>query len=136
MLPPKNIQPFETDLSTMWFDEDGMFYSITKPNSKLNKEGLKQSFEYILNNKKHDKICWLGDVTNAGPAEKEARKYSAEETPKFVKALALITNSALSKMIAELYLMVAKPPYPTKMFTDEQEAKEWLKKHLEINQTP
>lgn len=133
VIPPKNTVVFETELSVMWFDHDGIFCSVTKKNSSLTKEALLLSFEYLNQNKKEEKICWLGDITQASPPTKEARTFAAEETPKFIKALALITNSSLSKMIAELFLLVKKPPYPTKMFSTEVEAKNWLKQYVEKN---
>ena len=74
--------------------------------------------------------CWLGEVSRLSSSTKEIRDFAAIETPKFVKALALITNSTVSKSIANLFLLLKEPPYPTRLFTDEREAKEWLKNYL------
>jgi hypothetical protein len=48
-----------------------------------------------------------------------------------IKALALLTNSSLSKMIAEIFMLVKKPPYPTRMFTSEAEALIWIRSYLD-----
>jgi hypothetical protein len=45
--------------------------------------------------------------------------------------LAMVVDiSPVSKMMANVYLRVAKPKIPTKIFTDEQEGIEWLKLFL------
>ena len=114
----------------MWFDEDGVFRSVTKKDKTVDKQAMQITFDYIHQFKCSEKICWIGDITNASPVEKEARAYAAEETPKFIRALAVITNSSVSKMMADLFLLVYKPPYPTKLFTNEKDAKEWIKRFL------
>lgn len=128
--PPTAHKVFEIPLSTMWFDEDGIFNSVTKKDAALTKEALMVTFDFIQKNASGKKICWLGDVTNASLPTTEARDYAGEETPKFIKALALITNSELSRMIANVFLVLKKPPYPTRLFTNVQDARAWLKTHL------
>lgn len=120
----------EIELSTMWFDEDGVFCTVTKKDVMVTKSGLEETFQYIRENSPNDKVCWLGDVSDASLSTKEAQDYAAQETPKLVKALALITNSQLSRLMANIFLTLKKPPYPTRMFTNEQNAREWLKQYL------
>jgi hypothetical protein len=129
MVPSENIKPFETKFSTMWFDTAGIFFSVTKKDQPINKEALKTTFDYIQKNKPNERICWIGDVTNVSDVDKEARLFAGQETPKFIKALAVITNSSISKMIADLFLLVYKPSYPTKLFTSEEDAIAWIKKY-------
>ena len=76
------------------------------------------------------KVCILIDVTNSSGTTREARNYAADEFPKFVKAIALVSDSALGKMFANIFFTLKKQPYPTKMFTNEQEAREWLRQYL------
>jgi hypothetical protein len=130
MQPSINSEVFEIPLSTMWFDEDGIFCSVTKKDAALTKEALEDTFNFIRKNAGDKKILWLGDVTHASLPTTEARDFAGEETPKFVKALALITNSELSKMIANVFLVLKKPAYPTKLFTNKKDAKDWLQKQL------
>jgi len=130
MLVSEKSKVYETELSTMWFDEEGIFCSVTKKGVEITKPRLGLSFDFIRHQVGDKKICWLGDITQAGFPTKEARDFAGVETPKFIKALALITNSQLSKMIANVFLTLKKPPYPTKMFTTEENAREWLKQYL------
>lgn len=72
----------------------------------------------------------LIDTTNSQPTSKDVRKFAGEEIPKITKAMALMSNSALGKMVANLFFAAYPPSYPVKMFTDEDEARQWLKKYL------
>lgn len=42
-----------------------------------------------------EKLCLLGDATNATPMSKEVRDYLTEEMPKYIKAHAIISPHAL-----------------------------------------
>jgi hypothetical protein len=125
-----NTQVYETELSLMWFDEDGVFCTVTKKDVTITKERLQFTFEFIRSQCGDNKICWLGDITKASFPTDEARDYAGEETPKLIKALALITNSVISRLVANVFLTLKKPPYPTRMFTSEQNAREWLRQYL------
>ena len=114
----------------MWFDHEGIFYSVTKSNSKLDKTGLELTFNYIRSKAGDKKICWLGDVTNTSAPDKEAKDFAAIASPGIIKVLALITNSSLSIIVSEIFFLVKPPPFPVKMFTNVAEAKAWLRKHL------
>ncbi|MBI3510630.1 MAG: hypothetical protein HY064_08195 [Bacteroidetes bacterium] len=114
----------------MWFEDDGIFCSVFNKGAVLTKDSLHNSFRQIAELSNGKKICWLGEVTNVGGADKETRELASEETPKLVKALAIITNSPISSMLANLYLGLKKPPFPAKLFTDENKARQWLRQYL------
>jgi hypothetical protein len=130
MEPPKNIEVIEWDSSIFWFDESGILCSISKkvgPQSLKETKQIVEKFKGLIGERK---VCLLLDVTNSAEASKEVRDYAAVEFPKFVKALAMISESALGKMLANLFFSIKTQPYPTKMFGNEAEAKEWLKNYL------
>jgi hypothetical protein len=130
MLPPKNADVFSSGISFMWFDEYGILCSVYKKDAVLTPESLDRSFQEIKERSGGKKICWLGEISDLSETSREARDFAAEKTPEFVIALALITTSPLSRMVANLYLTLKKPPYPSRLFTDEQKAREWLKRHM------
>lgn len=130
MEPPKNAKIFDLKTSTFWFDEDGIGCSISKkaPPQTL-EDSIKgvEDFKKIIGNKK---VCLLADVTNSAETTREVRDYAAIELPKLVKAVAMISNSALGRMLANMFFSIKEQPYPVKMFSNEAEAKKWLKKFL------
>ena len=130
MEPPKNVKVFDNPTSVYWFDEDGILYSISK---KVPPQSLKETKKILDDLKKilgSQKVCMLADVTHSGESTREVREFAALEFPKFVKAIAMISESALGRMLANLFFSVKSQPYPTKMFKEEKEAREWLKQYL------
>ncbi len=130
MKPSPNIKVYDWPTSTFWFDENGILCSISKKTPPQTLEEVKKNvkdFKEVIGEKK---ICMLIDVTNSGESTKEVRDYVSIEFPKFVKAIAMISKSALGKMLANLFFSIKSPPYPAKMFNDETEAIEWLKKFV------
>lgn len=130
MQAPKNANVHETVSSTAWLDENGIICSVSK---KAPPQTLEQSkIETIAFRKKfgEGKFCMLIDITDAAPTSKEVRDWAAAELNTMVKAIAMISRSALGRMVVNLFFGLKPPPYPTKMFTDEKEAKEWLKQYL------
>jgi|ERR1051326_821586 hypothetical protein len=130
MEPPKDARVYELSTSTIWFDEDGVLYSIGK---KVPPETLEESkktlgqFKDIIG---HKKVCMILDVTNAQPSTKETRDWAAKELPPLVKAMALISNSPLGRMVVNLFFGLKPPPYPARMCASEKEAKEWIRQYL------
>lgn len=130
MQPPINVKVYDWHTSVFWFDEDGIFCVISKKAPLQTLEETKKDIENLMKIIGHKKVCMLVDSNNSSESTKELRDYAAEEFPKFIKAMAIISNSALSKMLANLFFNIKPQPYPIKMFNDENEAREWLKKYL------
>ena len=72
----------------------------------------------------------LIDMKGMRSVTKAAREYMAKEGAMHMKAGALLIGSTLTKTIGNIFLMINKPEVPAKLFTDEKEAKEWLKQYI------
>ena len=135
MEPPKNTQIIEWPTSTMWFDEDGVLYSVPKPGSaalqpQTKEEALRQMdvFRKLIGDKK---TCMIAETDKSSPPpKKEDRDWIARELNSVIKALAIISTSPLGKMLANLFFGLKPPPYPYKFFSNEIDAKEWIKQYL------
>ena len=70
----------------------------------------------------------LVDISGSRPLESEVRHhYSGETLVDSFSALAMIiASSALGRMMANVYLRVARPGIPTQLFAEEVRAVEWL----------
>jgi hypothetical protein len=128
MQAPANTKIYDFPGSVFWF-EDGILCSISKNMPAQNLEEVKKTIEEFKKIIDGKKVCMLLDVTYSPESTKEIRDYAALEFPKFTKAIAMISKSALGKMLANLFFTLKTQPYPTKMFTDENEAKAWLKQY-------
>ncbi|WP_373512974.1 hypothetical protein [Persicitalea sp.] len=130
MVPPPNANVIELPSSTVWFDENGILCSVAKKVPQQTVEEAKKTMEEFRKITGGEKVCMLSDSTDSPPANKEMRDYAAEVIPEVVKAVAIISRSAVGKMAANLFFSIKKQPYPVKMFNDEVEATEWLKQYL------
>ncbi|MFL5764062.1 MAG: STAS/SEC14 domain-containing protein [Bacteroidia bacterium] len=127
---PQNASVIDTPSSVYWYDDNGILCSISKKAPPLTLEESKAVLDDFKRNLRTEKVCMLIDVTHTSESTREVRDYAAEEFPKFVKAIAMLSDSALGKMLANLFFRLKTQPYPVKMFTDEKDAKEWLKQFL------
>lgn len=130
MQPPKNASIHETSTSIAWLDESGIIYSVSKKAPEPTIEQTKKELVEFRKKFGEGKFCMLLDITNATASSKEVRDFAAEELNKMVKAIAMISGSAVGRMIANLFFGLKPPPYPAKMFAHEEEAKEWLMQYL------
>jgi hypothetical protein len=59
--------------------------------------------------------------------------YKTKEVVQHVTCAAFILDSAMGKLAGNIFLTLEKPLVPTKIFTDEQKALEWLEKYKFLN---
>jgi hypothetical protein len=126
MKPAVDTKVIEWPNASIWIDAEGIVCLNSKRVVRTLDEtkGVIEELKRIANGKK---ICLLVDLSNSSETPKEIREYAASEFPKFIKAAALISDSALGKMIANLFFNFRFQPYPSKMFNSETEAKKWLR---------
>jgi hypothetical protein len=133
MIPPKDAKIIEWPTSSMWFDEDGVLYSLPKPQGRhpqTREESEKQMDEFrkLVGGKK---TCMILETdSKAPPPKKEDRDWVAAQLNSVVKAMGIISTSPLSRMVANLFFGFKPPLYPVKFFSNETEAKEWIKQYL------
>jgi mRNA degradation ribonuclease J1/J2 len=127
---PQNASVLETPTSVSWRGEDGIIYSVSRKGPHPTVEESKKQMQRFREHFGEGRFCFLIDITEATPTPKENRDYAAEVFPQITKAMAIISKSALGRMVANLFFGLKPPSYPTKMFENEAEAKEWLKQYL------
>jgi hypothetical protein len=129
---PKNAKTHDLTSSTMWFNEEGILFSVPKPGippDLSNEEILKEmaKFKAVTGNKK---VCLVSEGNpNSKPPTKEQRDFIAEQINEVAKAMAIVTTSPVARMIANLFFGLKPPPYPAKMFSNEKDAVEWIRQY-------
>lgn len=63
------------------------------------------------------------------------RDFGAAQYRPHVAGSALLIESVFGKYFANLFMKLSKPKVPTKLFTDENAAIEWLKEQMEKRKT-
>jgi hypothetical protein len=70
----------------------------------------------------------LVDLRRTKTQDRDVRKYyGSPEVSQTASVMAVLVSSSLSRLTANLFITLTKPSAPTRMFTDETEACEWLK---------
>ena len=60
-------------------------------------------------------------------ADRHARAYYiSERGARYKLCMAMLVDSPLQSIIGNIFIRVSRPPYPTKLFTNEEEAVAWL----------
>jgi hypothetical protein len=129
MNPPENIELIKGEIADYYLDSEGILYSYSK-SPKRTVELIRRNVELvkrITNNKRVPLLIYLSD---SPIPDKETRKFSTEQLPVIYSAMAMISKPGLSKLIMNILFKFKPPPIPMKSFTDEKEAKEWLRQYL------
>jgi hypothetical protein len=73
----------------------------------------------------------LVHAESVASAEYEAQQFaSRQEVAELVTGMGIIVKSAFTRAMADLFMRFHKPPYPTRVFNDEQAALAWLGRFL------
>jgi len=64
-------------------------------------------------------------------AEYEAQQFaSREDVAELVIGMAIIVKSVFTRAMADLFMRFHKPPYPVRLFKNEESAMLWLRQYL------
>ena len=125
---PTDRQTFEGEIATYWFDE-GILVSLSK-NPQRTVENIKSNVKLVKEITNNKPVPLLIYLSNSPVPDKETRKYSTEQLPVIYTAMAMVSKPGLAKFIMNILFALKKPPIPIKSFTDDKEAKEWLRSYL------
>lgn len=119
---------FESDIASYWFEE-GMLVSVSK-NTKRTVENIAANVALIKSKTNNTPVPLLIYLTNSPVPDKATRKFSTEQLPLVYKAMAMVSKPGLAKFIMNILFALKPPPIPMKSFTDDAEAKKWLKQFI------
>ncbi len=128
-----NSLHLDTDIATISLFEDGVVHWFIKDgNPPLQK--LIATFEQARDHFGADKFpapTVLVRSSGASESSKEIRDYFSSTAVKdFFICGAVVVNSFLMRIGANLFLKISAPPCPTKVFTDEEKAFEWVRQFI------
>jgi hypothetical protein len=128
---PVDRPVLETTTSYLWMAEEDIYFSVPRPGApektsdKEIKEDIRKFREFVGGRK----VCLL---IQSGPARslpsKEQRELIQKELNALLIALAIITTSSLGQLTANIFFALKPAVYPVKMFTEVDEAIEWIKR--------
>lgn len=122
---PRDRQVYEGEIASYWF-EDGILVSLSK-NPRRTVENIRSNVELVKSITGNNRVPLLIYLSPSPIPDKETRRFSTEQLPVIYSAMAMVSKPGLSRLIMNLLFKFKPPPIPMKSFTDEGEAKKWLK---------
>jgi len=122
---PKTIS---IDIADIWMDPQRIIHICFKESDC---HGLKEAQEVV---QAHNQLaegspaCVLADIraVKVG-ADRAARKhYVSAESAEFKSGMAMLVSSPMQRMLGNIFFQLNRPPYPTRLFSQEEEALQWL----------
>jgi hypothetical protein len=125
MIIPTDRPVYEGEIATYWFD-DNILVSLSKSPKRTieNISGNVALVKKITNNTPVPLLIYLSD---SPVPDKATRQFSTEQLPVIYSAMAMVSKPGLSKFIMNILFSLKPPPIPMKSFSDDEEAKAWLR---------
>lgn len=127
-MPPDSIKLIKGEIAD-YLLEDGILYSYSKP-LKRTVKNIADNIALVKSITGGKKVPLLIYLSNSPVPDKETRKFSTEQLPNVYIAMAMVSKPGLAKLIMNILFRLKPPPIPMKSFSDDKEAKEWLKQYL------
>ena len=116
----------------LWLGDDGIVRIIWGPGAEVTLEDARESMAAYLKINEGRKRPLLVDTKTMKSLARGARQfYAGEEAAQVASAVALIVDTPVSKVLGNFYLGISNPLLPTRLFTSEDEALQWLKGYIE-----
>ncbi|MDE3182219.1 MAG: STAS/SEC14 domain-containing protein [Bacteroidota bacterium] len=128
MTIPTDRKIYEGEIATYWFD-DGMLVSLSK-SPKRTVENITANVALVKKITGNQRVPLLIYLSDSPVPDKKTRVFSTEQLPIIYSAMAMISKPGLSKFIMNILFALKPPPIPIKSFTNDVEAKEWLKQYV------
>lgn len=114
--------------ASIWSDEDGLSWLTFDEDAEITLE----DFIYLLECAKQTRLeseyyRVLVDLRTNPSISKEARDFAASpELQTYISAFAILANELSMKLVGNFFIHFHKPGQPTKIFTEEEAARQWL----------
>ena len=125
---PKNKNVIETNAFFTWLADDDILVTVVKPGAEISLKDAQENSAAVCKLANKNVYPLLVDQNQIKSIPKEARSYfGAADRNRNANFIAILIDSPVSRMIGNFFIGLDKPTAPTKLFTSENEAIEWLK---------
>ncbi|MHB1312376.1 MAG: DUF7793 family protein [Gemmatimonadaceae bacterium] len=119
-------------VAELWLGEDGIVRIIHVPGAEVTLEDAKATMVAYEKIREGQRRPLLVDTRTMKFLAREARQYYAgDEAARVASAAAIIVGTPVSRVLGNFYLGLSNPHLPSRLFTSDDEALEWLKGYLE-----
>ena len=123
----------ENEYVEIWI-EDGIVFEVFKPGTIINlKAGMRVVADRLIVSNQTIMPLFV-DMRHLLSVNKETRRYMAsKEALHYLSAGAFLVKSTLNRLAFNAFVVISKPPIPTKGFTNTEKALNWLKYIKNVN---
>jgi hypothetical protein len=129
MQKPEDAQLIRGEIADYLLDADGILFSYSKSPVRTIKN-ITENVALVKRLTGGKKVPLLIYLNNSPVPDKATRQFSTEQLPQVYSAMAMVSKPGLSKFIMNILFKFNPPPIPMKSFTDDEQAREWLKHYL------
>jgi hypothetical protein len=118
----------QTSTAVVALNEDRIITVRVRPGVAQTVADAEKNLAAALQLSNGDRRAILVDIRDAVPLDGDVRRtYAGPALAGFSALALLIKANPLGRMIGNVYLSIANTPIPTRLFTDEVAAIQWLK---------
>jgi hypothetical protein len=115
----------------LWSDEDDISWLVFLPEIEVEADDAAAIIQTAGETFVGEAYVVLADIRLMKSISNEARTYLAsQQGEQLHAAVAILVDSMATRLIANFFINFHKPSRPTRIFTDERKAVEWLKRYL------
>jgi hypothetical protein len=123
---------FETKAQIVWLGDGGIIRATSKPRTDLTLEDAQEFIREIGLRSPGKRHPILVNLVGLKSMSRDARTYFAgAETAKVELAAALLVDSPMARAIGNFFMGLNKSLVPSKLFTSEALALEWLAQYVQ-----
>lgn len=126
---PDDTQLLKGEIADYYLDSEGILYSYSK-SPKRTVKNISENIALVKQITGDKKVPLLIYLSNSPVPDKETRRFSTEQLPNVYTAMAMISKGGLAQVIMNILFKFKPPPIPMRSFSDDKEAREWLKQFL------
>jgi hypothetical protein len=121
----------ETRTARIYLDGEGLLIVRINDNARQWLEDAKENLAAAVSETGGTRRPILIDIRTAQPLDADARHHYSGQTlvDRFSALALLIDASPFGRMMGNVYLRIARPGIPTRLFADEAPAVQWLSGH-------
>jgi hypothetical protein len=127
MTIPTDRPVYEGEIATYWFEE-GILVSLSK-SPRRTVANITSNVKLVKEITHNTRVPLLIYLCDSPVPDKETRRFSTNQLPEIYAAMAMVSKPGLAQFIMKILFRLKPPPIPMKSFTDDLQAKEWLKQY-------
>jgi len=130
LAPEVSDKVVETPTARQWLGSDGMVRHVLRDGAVLDLPAARLNLRAVVTVSEGQRLPMVAVVTGLASATRQVRQfYAGAEAAEAVSCVAMVTGSAVSRVIGNFFVALNRPQAPTRMFGTLEQALVWAASH-------